>query len=71
MDREELNEWIRTGPVRITMNSGDQIEIFHREMVTVSSMSAVVLVKSEDGRYRHHVLPLVAMSKVEQLEPST
>jgi len=23
MDREELNQWIRLGPIRITMNSGD------------------------------------------------
>lgn len=70
MDREELNDWIRQGPIRITMNSGDQVEILQREMVTVSSMTAVVLVKGDDGRYRHHVLPLVAMSKIEQLEPS-
>ena len=71
MDREELNDWIRLGPIRITMNSGDIVEIFHREMVTVSSMSAVVLVRGDDGKYRHHVYPLVTMSKVEQLEPAS
>lgn len=70
MDREELNDWIRQGPIRITMNIGDRVEISHREMVTVSSMTAVVLVKSEDGVFRHQVLPLVAISKIEQLEPS-
>ncbi|HUP80052.1 MAG TPA: hypothetical protein VM260_15975 [Pirellula sp.] len=71
MDREELNAWIRQGPIRITMNSGDSIEIRNREMVTVSSMTAVVLVPCEDGKYRHHVYPLVTMSKVEQLEPAS
>ena len=71
MDREELNDWIRLGPVRITMNSGDIVDIVHREMVTVSSMSAVVLVRGDDGKYRHHVYPLVTMSKVEQLEPAS
>ena len=27
MDREELNDWIRKGPIRITMNSGDTVDI--------------------------------------------
>ena len=71
MDREELNEWIRQGPIRITMNSGDKVDILNREMVTVSSISAVVLVRGADGKYRHHIYPLVTMSKVEQLEPAT
>ena len=71
MDREELNEWIRRGPIRITMNSGDTVDILHREMVTVSSIAAVVLVKCPDGQYRHQVFPLVAMSKIEQLEPAS
>ncbi len=71
MDREELNQWIRQGPIRITMNSGDTVDIIHREMVTVSSMTAVVLVRCEDGKYRHQVLPLVTMSKIEQLEPAS
>jgi hypothetical protein len=70
MDREELNDMIRQGPIRITMNSGDTVDILNREMVTVSSMAAVVLVKCEDGRYRHKIYPLVTMSKVEQLEPA-
>lgn len=71
MDREELNEWIRQGPIHITMNSGDKVDILNREMVTVSSMTAVVLVKGEDGKFRHHVYPLVTMSRVEQLEPTS
>jgi hypothetical protein len=71
MDREELNDWIRQGPIRITMNSGDTVDILHREMVTVSSMAASVLVKDADGKYRHHLYPLVTMSKVEQLQPAS
>jgi hypothetical protein len=71
MDREELNEWIRLGPIRITMNSGDTVDIINPELVTVSSMAAVVLVRGEDGKYRHHIYPLVAMSKIEQLEPAS
>jgi hypothetical protein len=70
VDREELNAWIRQGPIRITMNSGDTVDILNREMVTVSSMAAVVLVKCEDGLYRHRIYPLVTMSKIEQLEPA-
>lgn len=71
MDREELNEWIRSGPIRITMNSGDTVDITNPELVTVSSMAAVVLVKCENAKYRHHIYPLVAMSKIEQLEPAS
>jgi len=71
VDREELNEWIRLGPIRITMNSGDTVDIMNRELVMVSSMAAVVLVRCEDGKYRNKVYPLVTMSKVEQLEPAS
>jgi hypothetical protein len=71
IDREELNNWIRLGPIRITMNSGDTVDITNREFVTVSSTAAVVLVRGDDGRYRHHVYPFVTMSKVEQLEPAS
>ncbi|QDV84556.1 hypothetical protein [Planctomycetes bacterium TBK1r] len=68
MDREERNDRMRQGPIRITLNSGDTADILSREMVTVGSMTAVVLVRGEDGQYRHHVYPLVTMSKIEQLE---
>jgi hypothetical protein len=53
------------------MNSGDTVDITNREFVTVSSTAAVVLVRGDDGRYRHHVYPFVTMSKVEQLEPAS
>ena len=53
------------------MNSGDTVDILNREMVTVSSMTAVVLVKCDDGKFRHHVYPLVTMSKIEQLEAAS
>jgi voltage-gated potassium channel Kch len=71
MDREELLEWIRLGPIRITMNSGDTVDILNRELVMVSSIAAVVLVRCEDGMYRNKVYPLVTMSKIEQLEPAS
>lgn len=71
MDHKELNRWIRQGPVRITMNSGDTVDIINPEMVIVSSMTAVVLVRCDDGKYRHKIFPLVAMSKIEQLEPAS
>ncbi len=71
MDRDELSQWIRQGPIRITINSGDTIDITNREFVTVSSTATVVLVRGDDGKYRHHVYPLVTMSKIEQLEPAS
>ncbi len=71
MDRDELNQWIRQGPIRITINSGDTIDTTNREFVTVSSTATVVLVRDDDGKYRHQVYPLVTMSKIEQLEPAS
>lgn len=68
MDREELMNLIRRGPVRITMNSGDTVVIESLETCVVSSMSADVLVKGDDGQLRTHFYPLVTMSKVELLD---
>jgi hypothetical protein len=58
-------------PIGTDSHHGDTIDITNRELVTVSSMPAVVLVRCEDGKYRHHVYPLVNMSKIEQLEPTS
>jgi hypothetical protein len=56
------------GPIRITINSGDTVDITNRELVTVSSMAAVILVRCEDEKYSHHVYPLVTMSKIDRCE---
>jgi diaminopimelate decarboxylase len=48
MDREELNEWIRLGPICITMNSFDTVDITNRELVTAGSMVSIVLVRCEN-----------------------
>jgi len=53
------------------MNSGDTVDMLHREAVTVSSMTAVGLAKGDDGMYRHHVHPLVALGQVEALEAAS
>jgi hypothetical protein len=55
----------------VLVDAYDTVDITNRELVTVSSMAAVVLVRSEDGKYRHHVYPLVTMGKIEQLEPAS
>ncbi len=67
MDREELIEVMRQGPIRITMNSGDTVEITNREMALVTPMSVIALVKSDDGKLRTRFYPLVAISMVESL----
>ena len=51
MDREELLELLRLSPIRLTINSGDTVDIPNSEMAVISSMSANVLAKSdEDGK---------------------
>ncbi len=67
MDREELNELIRTGPVRITMNDGRSFEVENFEMVSISDIAAAVLYRADDGKLRHNYLPLVTMTSVEPL----
>lgn len=71
MDREELMSLIHRGPVRITMNSGDTVVIESLETCMVSSMSADVLVKGDDGKLRTHFYPLVTISTVELLDEHT
>ncbi len=71
MDREELLQLLRLGPIRLTMNSGDTVDIPNRETAVISSMSANVLVKSaDDGKWRTHIYPLVTISKAESLSPA-
>jgi len=67
MDREELTALIAKGPVRIRMNDGEVYTIESSELATVSDISAAVLYRATDGKYRHMHLPLVTMSGVELL----
>lgn len=68
MDRDELNQLIAKGPVRILMNDGNVYTVESSEFITVSDIAAAVLYRSEkDGKYRHMHLPLVTMSGVEPL----
>ena len=68
MDRAELLDLLREGPIRIRMNDGRAYEVKSIEFASVSDISAAVLYQSaEDGKYRHVHLPLVTMSAVEPL----
>lgn len=67
MDRLELNALIHEGPIRITMNDGRSFDIERPEMASVSDISAAVLYRAADGKYRHVHLPLVTMTSVEPI----
>lgn len=67
MDREELQALIRKGPVKITMNDGQVFEIPTSDFCIVSDISAALLRKCEDGKWRTIHLPLVTMTSVELL----
>jgi len=71
MDREELHEALNRGPVAVTMNDGSRYVIPSLEMAVVSDLSASVLYKSDDGKWRTHILSLVAMVRIEELETTT
>lgn len=68
MDREELTDIIRKGPVRITMNDGSSYVVNGPEMAVVSDIAASILHKCEDGKWRNVYLPLVTMASIEPLD---
>ncbi len=67
MDREELLNMFREGPVRISMNDGREYTVEHSDEAIVSDISAYVLYRGSDDRLRRVALPLVTMSAVHPL----
>ncbi len=67
MDREELNELIKQGPVRIKMNNGETYDVPSIEFAVVGDIAAAVLVRGEDNKLRTKHLTLVTMCSVESL----
>lgn len=70
MDRDELVNLIRQGPVRVRMNNGDIYDIPDREFGVVGDLHAAVLVRDDDGLLRARVLSLVCMCSAEPYELS-
>lgn len=70
MDRDELIEMLRRGPVRVTMNDGSQHVVSdYGERTLVSSLSVHSLYRDErDGKWRFHVLSLLGMVRAEEIE---
>jgi hypothetical protein len=67
MDREELIKTIEHGPVRIHMNNGAVYDIEKPSFALVAELTVAVLYRSEDGKLRNVILPLVTMSAVEPI----
>lgn len=70
MDRQGLIDWVKRGPVRVTMSDGSTHVIPSLEWCLITPVSAHVLYRAEDGRLRTHYLSLVCVARVEQLETS-
>lgn len=68
MDREELEDAIKSGLVEVTMNDGSKHRIESAEFALVTDLTLHVLVKGDDGKRRARILPLVTVSQVEILE---
>ena len=73
MDREEIMELIRKGPIRVTMNDGSTYDVAGVEYCLVTPISMSVMVKNTDAsvdkEWRTHHLPLVTIAGVEELQP--
>ncbi|MEM9589370.1 MAG: hypothetical protein AAGA03_18965 [Planctomycetota bacterium] len=67
MDPEELKALVEAGPVTIRMNDGRSYKVPSREYVLIGQMSAVVLHKGDDGKWRNITLPLVTMTGADQV----
>ena len=61
-------EAIKRGPVRVYMNDGSNFLIPKPEFAIVSDISAHILYHAEDNKYRTHILALVCMGRIEELE---
>lgn len=70
MDRDEIIELLKRGPIRVTMNDGSEHVIpAYGERALVSSLSIHVLYQDEsDGKWRFHILSLLGMVRAEELE---
>ncbi|WP_146599619.1 hypothetical protein [Novipirellula aureliae] len=53
---------METGPVSIRMNDGRSYEVPSREPVRIGQMSAIMLHKGEEGKWRNITLPLVTLN---------
>jgi hypothetical protein len=69
MDRKTLIDAIKRGPVKVHMNDGSSFLIPSMEFAIVSDISAHILYRDvEDGKYRAHILALVCMGRIEELQ---
>ncbi len=68
MDREELLALMKAGPIRVRMNDGEVYSIAAPAEAIVSDIAAHVLYRTDDGKLRAMVLPLVTMAGVEPIE---
>jgi len=66
MDPEELKSIMQAGPFIIRMNDGRSYDVQGPDYILIGQMSAVVLCKGEDGKWRNITLPLVTMTAAEQ-----
>ncbi|MEN1681794.1 MAG: hypothetical protein AAGJ46_19610 [Planctomycetota bacterium] len=62
---------LKSPPVQITMNDGSVWTIDHSDHPTCSDVSLFFLKLYDDGKWRHVNLPLVTMSSVVSVAPTT
>ena len=68
MDRDQLIELIRQGPVRVRMNNGDVWDIPSSEFGIVGDLHAAILHRDPDGVLRSKILSLVCICSAESME---
>ena len=68
MDRDELLEAIRKGPILLTMNDGSSHKVDSIDDILVGDLTAYILVRGDDQKLRAKHLSLVCMTSVEELQ---
>jgi len=67
VEREELTQLIKNGPVRILLNDSNSYEVPSSEFALVSDFAGHTLDRAPIEKMRTMILPLVTMSGVEPL----
>jgi hypothetical protein len=68
MDRSTILEALKRGPVKVHMKDGSSFIIPSLEFAVVSDIAAHVLFRDSDGKFRTHILGLVCMARIEEIE---
>lgn len=67
MERDDFINLMKSGPVKVRMNSGEIYEILAQSEAIVSDVAAYVLHRTDTGRLKAMVISLINIATIEEL----